>query len=130
VLQFYLIPDLDLTFILKDEVECGIPFVYYGLNESCGYRAGFTIPSYDAFRLAFGPEQLDIYINCLQTSYPWNSERIQKAFWRGSTTGVEVLNMDTVSESYRVQLARKARYKEDTMDVAITAYIQVIHVSA
>ena len=126
-LHFYDIPDLEMTFNLEDAPLCGLPFAGYNVDSRCTDKAGFTIASYEVFKSALGPKQIERYYSCLDRTFPLKKgRRITKAMWRGSTTGTpSVVSRSSLPKFERFQLISLGDRRPDLFDVGFTTYVQV-----
>ena len=124
-LHVFDIPDVEAIFSIDDITPCGLPFVAYSIDERCGERGGFTIPSHAVFNNAFGPKQLKKFVTCLDERYPLDSRRITKAVWRGSTTGSRLISSSNVMNLTRIRLATMGIHSPHLLDVGVTKYVQV-----
>eukprot|EP00210_Caulerpa_lentillifera_P004374 g4172.t1 len=125
-LHLYNIPDLDFVVELLDNVHPTNPphpVLSYSIS---GRRvdAGFTIPSYGAFSSSLGQDQSLLLKECLTLRHP-RDKRINKAVWRGSTTGRHMKTADDTLKNHRVNLSHNCAKRPDLFDVGIFKYVQI-----
>eukprot|EP00210_Caulerpa_lentillifera_P004356 g4154.t1 len=124
--HLYNIPDLDFVVELSDVVHpTNPPHPVFSYSIS-GRRvdAGFTIPSYGAFERSLGQNQLLLLEECLKVQHP-RDIRINKAVWRGTTTGFQMFGANDALKNHRVNLSYNCAKRPDLFDVGIVEYLQI-----
>lgn len=121
--RVFALADVDVVLNFEDENPCGVPALTYGPSPACA-RGGFSMPSWSAYITSRGPDQMDAMFRCLDVMYPrrWRKRR---AVWRGSTTGIDDMNVSNYMMNARVRAAYLGRFNGDVMDVGLSSYVQV-----
>eukprot|EP00210_Caulerpa_lentillifera_P004376 g4174.t1 len=124
--HLYNIPDLDFVVELSDNIHPTNPphpVLSYSIS---GRRVdtGFAIPSYGAFSSSLGQNQLSLLEECLKVRHP-RDMRINKAVWRGTTTGLHMFGANDALKNHRVNLSYNCAKRPDLFDVGIVEYLQI-----
>lgn len=115
------LPDVDFIISLHDVIPLEESLLFgYGKNDSPGQGKGILIPDFIALK---GHANLDLSVEKGVRKFPWGN-RLQKAFWRGSTTG-GVYSDDNWDQFPRTQLALHSLESPDLLDAKITTVCQL-----
>lgn len=121
----YCVPDVVFFVSFRDECPCGTPVLCYGITENCD---AFLMPSYTSWMDARWTEQEYIErTHCYDSRYPF-SEKIERAVWRGSTTGYTNPPLTPTSNAWldlpRLKLDLLGRAYPNELDTAIVRVVQ------